>query len=178
MPTDPTLLDLDALAAAVERMSPAPWHWGLSPAETRTEVLAYFAATYDGGVPGSGNGPIHVAVIPDGDKPLQESALFTAITGNGPTSKANALGIVALVAAAPALLARCREVAGMAERIEALERGLREALMHGREADWNWTKEFGQAAEREYQHEPDWYVRLLSLLTPTKEADRGNRSAT
>lgn len=114
-------LDLDALEAAVAAMTPGPLLSApINGTERLESALAYVRAAH-----AAGAGRLHVVwvPVPPGD-PGPGDHLIVAITGNGPTSAANASGIVTLHGAAPALIARARE----ADRLEARCAELREAL--------------------------------------------------
>lgn len=83
------MIDPDTIARAREIIAAAskpPYTLGTIAGENieqHVEVLREMLA--------AGDGPPVALVIPDGDKPIEKSSLAVAITGNGPTSRANAL---------------------------------------------------------------------------------------
>lgn len=74
----------------VSRFTPGPWLVGRWAADSVEQLVAWFRVSIE---KGDGHQPWQVNVGPDDD------VLFIAITGNGPTSEANAR----LIAAAPEL---------------------------------------------------------------------------
>lgn len=100
--------DLPALIAEVRRLdaeaTKGPWYPGHNP-ESR-EPLDYIAEAYSYGPPGK----VHLTCVPFGDKPIDDEALFTAITGNGPTSEQNAALIAHYRTAAPLLADECEKL--------------------------------------------------------------------
>ncbi len=94
--------ELDEIARLEKEATPGPWHGGHNP--DGYDPIDYFRAAYDYGPPGR----VHLTCIPAPGKDVNDEALFTAITGNGPTSEANAALIASLRNAAPALLESAR----------------------------------------------------------------------
>lgn len=92
-----------------------PWYRGHNPLDQ--DPLEYLARAYSYGPPGL----VHLVCVPFEDKPIDEEALFTAVTGNGPSSEANATFIAASRTLAPELLEAL-------EAAEAERARLREAL--------------------------------------------------
>lgn len=104
--------ELQAIQERAEKATPGPWEWARfddskEPIEWLREMLSY------------GSGPVHGAWAPGhpltrGTHPRPEHAVMPAITGNGPTSEANAKFIAA---------ART-DVLALLEHIAALEGAL------------------------------------------------------
>lgn len=86
MPADPRTIAEEALRLA-KGATPGPYIWARTKQDTRQGCIDWYAENYDHGV----EGPIHAVVVPDGDAPIEELCKTVAITGNGPTSEANAL---------------------------------------------------------------------------------------
>lgn len=109
--------DLPALIAEVRRLdaeaTKGPWYPGHNP-ESR-EPLDYIAECYSYGPPGK----VHLTCVPFGDKPIDDEALFTAITGNGPTSERNAALIAHYRTAAPLLADECERLQAEVTRLRA-----------------------------------------------------------
>lgn len=82
--------------------TPGPWTPGHNPDDR--EPMSYIAEAYQYGPPGR----VHLVCVPAGDADINDEALFTAITGNGPTSEANAALIAAARSHLPKLLAAAR----------------------------------------------------------------------
>lgn len=83
-----------ALLAAA---SPRPWTFGRTTQDDAESVVEVFSHAYSAGE----IGPIYVVAVPiDNETPVEEECKYTAITGNGPTSAANAR----LISQAPDLL--------------------------------------------------------------------------
>lgn len=82
---------LDEIAAREAKATEGEWLWTLTKQTTRAEVLAHFTEIYDGGE----EGPLHGCGVPAPGGTIEEGCLTTAITGNGPTSEANAKFICA-----------------------------------------------------------------------------------
>lgn len=103
------------------KATPGPWYRGHNP--DHCEPVAYFREAYAYGPPGR----VHLVCVPFNDKPLNDEALFTAITGNGPTSEANA----ALIAEARNLLPALLDALDAAERErDVAQRALQLATTH------------------------------------------------
>lgn len=88
----------ETLRGLLRNATPGPWRHGHSP-EGR-DGLDYMAEAYRCAPPGR----VHLVCVPSGDKSIDDEALFTAITGNGPRSAANALLIATACTWLPALL--------------------------------------------------------------------------
>lgn len=69
--------------------SKPPYTLGSIAGDTNAEVKERLGAMVD-----AGEGEFYALVIPDGDADIEKESLAVAITGNGPTSKANALYIL------------------------------------------------------------------------------------
>jgi hypothetical protein len=110
--TAPTPDQLREWQAVTDAATAGPWTPGHNPPDR--EPIAYIAEAYSYGPPGT----MHLVCVPFEDKPMDEEALFTAITGNGPTSEANARFIALARTAMPLLLA---EVARLREREAQLQ---------------------------------------------------------
>ena len=109
----------------LDAATPAPWHFGHDP--DGSDPQAYIAEAYSYGPPGR----VHLVCVPMPGKNVNDEALFTAITGNGPTSEANSRAIAALRNAAAALLAD----SAARERAEADRDAWRDALQ-GLHREW------------------------------------------
>lgn len=97
-------MSLSALRAAYSEATPGPLAWGISPAE---DELARHADHLSYGA-----GPSHIVYAPEhpatriGPDPKNpEHVAVVAVTGNGPTSEANAKFIIEATDAMPAILA-------------------------------------------------------------------------
>ena len=106
----------DEARALLEAATPGEWFVGYNP--DGSDPVEYFRECYDRGEPGR----IWLVCVPYQDKPPNEEALCTSITGNGPTSEANAR----LIAAAPRLL---RELLEERERLREALRDLADPEM-------------------------------------------------
>ena len=106
MPADPTLLDLDALAAAVEGMTPGLYHADPVVTWPRTKREEH---SVEIDAPGCVE-PIAVC------KNAEEN------------NEVNARGLVALANNRDALLARARAASALEQQVDELEAGLRDAL--------------------------------------------------
>ncbi len=84
--------DLEKLRQLAQAATKGPWRWTLTKQSVRDEVLEYFAAHYDK----CQEGPLHGVGIPAPGRAIEEECLAVSITGNGPTSEANAQYIAAL----------------------------------------------------------------------------------
>lgn len=83
--------DISAARRVIAAASPEPKVWGLFRSDTHEGALEQFAENHHYGPPG----PTHlVAFTRDESVPIETFALTMAITGNGPTSEANAKYIV------------------------------------------------------------------------------------
>jgi len=111
-----TRAERERLRGLCEAATPGPWHFGRSP--DNVDAVQYFARGYAAGPPT----PVFLVCVPSGDKPMNDEARFTAITGNGPTSEANALAITAMRNALPSLLTALDAAEARAERAEGLMR--------------------------------------------------------
>jgi hypothetical protein len=100
------MTDTDKLRALASAATPGPWHRGHQP--DGRDAVEYFTEIYSYGTPGR----VWLACVPVEGKDINDEAKFTAITGNGPTSEANASFIAA---ASPSV------VLGLLDRIEELE---------------------------------------------------------
>lgn len=97
--------DLDKLSALVKAMTPGPLAAkSINGTDKLGPALAYFEKAYLAGA-----GPLHAVLfpLPPGDS-QGDTHLIVALTGNGPTSEANAVGIVALLDAADELIRLAR----------------------------------------------------------------------
>lgn len=86
------MIDSSTIARAREIIAAAskpPYTLGTIAGETIDEHIAVLREML-----AAGDGPPVTLVIPDGDKDIEKSSLAVAITGNGPTSRANALYIL------------------------------------------------------------------------------------
>lgn len=108
-----TRAERERLRALCEAATPGPWHFGRSP--DNADAVDYFARGYAAGPPT----PVFLVCVPIGDKPMNDEARFTAITGNGPTSEANALFVSSARNALPSLLDALDAAEARAERAEA-----------------------------------------------------------
>lgn len=104
--------DLARLRALCEAATPAPWVPAQFPESAGPAARHYFEELLS-----YGSGEVFGAVVPIDGVPLSESALWTVITGNGPTSEANAALAIAARAALPDLL-------DAAERLLAIDGAL------------------------------------------------------
>jgi hypothetical protein len=105
--------DLESIERAANAASQSRWHTGITPAE-REAARQWMIDCFDQGESDRG----HMVVIQDGDKPLDDSALCVAFTGNGPTSEANAQ-FIATASPSNVLL--------LVEEIRRLRRAVRKA---------------------------------------------------
>ncbi len=106
MITDLTAETLAELERLETEATPEPWVWTLTSQESREDVLAYFAEHYDKGE----GGPLHGCGVPAPGCSIEDECLATSITGNGPTSKANARFSAAIRNHAPALIRAARKL--------------------------------------------------------------------
>jgi len=94
--------DLPATIARLRELlakaTPGPWFIGHNP--DGRDPMAYIGEAYSYGPPGR----VHLVCVPIPGKSLDDEALFTAVTGNGPTSEANAALVADAVTALPAIL--------------------------------------------------------------------------
>jgi hypothetical protein len=85
--TGPGLLTDQEIAdwyAVAQKAGPhEPWQYGPSPETEPDDVEKMLRRTYDAGTPG----PVHMVHVPDAGA---DTCVVVAITGNGPTSEANA----------------------------------------------------------------------------------------
>jgi hypothetical protein len=108
---------LDEIEAGADAATPGPWTHGVTHDDPE-EAKRWIAECYDKGAPG----PAHMALVPYEGKPLSDEALVVAITGNGPTSKANVAFITHARTDVPALVDRVRELeAENAESVQVLD---------------------------------------------------------
>lgn len=99
---------LEEIRKRAEVATPGPWLWALfdeakDPLEWIRECLSY------------GSGPVHLTWCPEhpltkGQHPRPEHAVVPAITGNGPTSEANAKFLAAAREDIPWLLGQINEL--------------------------------------------------------------------
>jgi hypothetical protein len=110
--------DREVIEAATE----GPWYWFTTGDKARTEVVDYLRRAYEA----NSEATVHGCCVPNGDHPLTEEALFTAVTGNGPTSEANAKFIVCARTRWPAAL---DEIERLRKEIKALKQWIGTAQM-------------------------------------------------
>lgn len=100
--------ELDALEALANAATPGPWLWGRHTFKTKDEAKEWISETFE-----QREGlELWMSFVPDPERPSE--SLFTAITGNGPHSEANAAFVAQIGDAVPKLIARVRELAGQA----------------------------------------------------------------
>jgi hypothetical protein len=99
--------ELDALAELEQEATPGPWEFGRPAVATEAEAVACFLHAYRGGPEGS----FWVNWVVD-STPVrpEDNSLYVAVTGNGPTSEANARFNSAARNALPRLIAQVREL--------------------------------------------------------------------
>lgn len=99
-----TAAELDELEALANAATPGPWLWGRHTFKTKDEAKEWISETFE-----QREGlELWMSFVPDPERPGE--SLFTAITGNGPHSEANAAFVAQLGDAVPKLIARVREL--------------------------------------------------------------------
>lgn len=112
--------DIEEMERTVEKATAEPWLKGHNP--TSREPMEYIADAYSYGPPGL----VHLVCVPVDGKPIDDALGFTAITGNGPTSEANAAFIARARSFVPRAIADLRRLREENERL-ARENGRLEA---------------------------------------------------
>ena len=108
-------LDLEAVRERIDAARMGSWAWGFAPRPDSDMTKAEYLA----GIPLTDSKELWVTWVldPEGGP---EDYLITAITGDGPTAKANAQFIAHAHEDVPALLAEVERLRGKVARVEAM----------------------------------------------------------